>query len=124
MIFIISYVMIAQRSSTYLASRSPVFLLTLFAWHASTSHFLLHHSLELVVAERNLVITTAAVKLGSDRSNSRLELRKLVLVVLSLGFRVLFQPCSLLLEGIKDGLLVIRRKLSTETLRVSNLVLE
>jgi hypothetical protein len=67
------------------------------------------------VAERNLVISTTAVKLGGDwllisinpctqrnktHANGRLELRELVLVILSLGLWVLFQPSSLFLQGV------------------------
>jgi hypothetical protein len=92
------------------------------------------------MAERDLVvITSRAVELGSDwllismsprtarrdtHANSRLELRELVLVILSLGFWVLLQPRSLFLDGIENGLLVILGQLSTESFGISNLVLE
>jgi hypothetical protein len=57
-------------------------------------------------------------------ANSRLELRELVLVILSLGLRVLLQPRSLFLKGVKDGLLVVLGQFTTKSLGISNLVLE
>lgn len=85
------------------------------------------YSLELVVAERDLVVTTSttAVQLGSDRlqrvsggsmtvwyhagthADGGLELGELVLVVLSFGLGVLIEPRRLLLDGLEDRLLVI-----------------
>ena len=57
-------------------------------------------------------------------ANGRLELRELVLVILSLGLGVLLQPRSLFLKGIKDSLLVVLGQLSTKSLGITNLVLE
>lgn len=57
-------------------------------------------------------------------SNGSLELRKLLLVVLGVGLRMLVEPLSLLLDGGKNGVLVVLRELATQTLSVANLGLE
>jgi len=57
-------------------------------------------------------------------ANGRLELRELILVILSLGLRVLLQPRSLFLKGVKDSLLVVLGQFTTKSLGISNLVLE
>lgn len=53
-----------------------------------------------------------------------MELRKLLLVVLGVGLRVLVEPLSLLLDGGKNGVLIVLRELATQTLSVANLGLE
>jgi hypothetical protein len=83
--------------------------------------------LQLIVAERNLVIATrraAAVELGRDGTDDRLDLGQLVLVVLSLGERVLLEPLGLLLDGGENSLLVVLGNLSAESLRVVDLPLD
>lgn len=61
---------------------------------------------------------------NETHSNGSLELRKLLLVVLSVGLRVLVEPLSLLLDGGKNGVLIVLRELATQTLSVANLGLE
>lgn len=61
---------------------------------------------------------------NETHSNGSLELRKLLLVVLGVGLRVLVEPLSLLLDGGKNGVLIVLRELATQTLSVANLGLE
>lgn len=57
-------------------------------------------------------------------SNGSLELRKLLLVVLSVSLRVLVEPLGLLLDGRKNSVLVVLRKLAAQTFSIVNLRLE
>lgn len=64
------------------------------------------------------------IKQNNTYSNGSLELRKLLFVVLSVSLRVLVEPLGLLLDGRKNSVLVVLRKLATQTFSIVNLRLE